>query len=230
MEKTPGTHTAVFKAHLDVEGLITGVEYFEDKRLIVLSGYSNVVRTFLLNPFVYLLYDYQGDDFFGGNKRKININNLSYHQVEGIASKNGLQYYITNEKFSQSIITRTQKLHLLNLAPYLEHYLTDPCYRLPADGPALNSSFGITTKSSNTYNTENGWPENVPNGYLVLDSNSKGLVISHLNNQQRDELTPVEGMLIYNTDEGCAQLYRGTVPTVDSERNEWQCLEPGCPE
>jgi hypothetical protein len=81
LPKTPGTHIAGFRANLNVNGLITGAEYIEDKRLIVMSGYSSLVQ-----PFIYLLYDFQSDNFFSANKRKISLN-LSFHQVEGITTK-----------------------------------------------------------------------------------------------------------------------------------------------
>lgn len=116
LEKAPGQQEAVLKGTLNVEGLITGATHFEEKKLIALSGYSTS-----LSPFVYLLYDFDGSDFLSGNKRKINLN-LPFHQVEGIATADGLNYYISNEKFSQSIINVEQKLHKFDLSPYLDVY------------------------------------------------------------------------------------------------------------
>ncbi|RZJ69750.1 MAG: T9SS C-terminal target domain-containing protein, partial [Flavobacterium sp.] len=66
LPKTAGTHVAQLKETYNVGGLITGTAYVEDKRVVVLTGYSN-----LLQPFLYLLYDFQGHTFFSGNKRKI---------------------------------------------------------------------------------------------------------------------------------------------------------------
>jgi Secretion system C-terminal sorting domain len=117
LPKTPGTYTAQLQDTLDVNGLITGATYLEDKRLVVLCGYSTV-----LSPFMYLLYDFQGNDFFGGNKRKVLISQ-SFHQVEGIATANGLDYYITNEHFQQAIVNTPQKLHKVGMDEYLETYL-----------------------------------------------------------------------------------------------------------
>lgn len=117
--KLPGTHVANLKSTFDVQGLITGAVYLESKNLIALCGYSN-----LLQPFTYLLYDFNGANYFGGNKRKIAIA-LPFHQVEGICSTNGLKYYFTNEYFSQPpIVTNVQKLHVFDLSVYLLNYLT----------------------------------------------------------------------------------------------------------
>jgi hypothetical protein len=118
VSKTPGTYIANLKSTLNVNGMITGAVYLESKKLIVLCGYSN-----LLQPFIYLLYDFNGSDFFNGNKRKITVS-LPFHQVEGIASTNGLKYYISNEYFTQPpFITTSQKLHILDLSSFLSNFI-----------------------------------------------------------------------------------------------------------
>ena len=118
LPKTPGTYIANLKATLDVQGLITGSVLLESKHLITLCGYSNY-----LQPFTYLLYDYNGTDYFGGNKRKIDVS-LPFHQVEGIATSDGLKYYISNEYFTHPPnITVPQQLHILDLSPFLNSYI-----------------------------------------------------------------------------------------------------------
>ncbi|MBP6456226.1 MAG: T9SS type A sorting domain-containing protein [Chitinophagaceae bacterium] len=115
--KTPGIYSANFISTYDVQGLITGATFIENKKLITLSGYSQ-----LLQPFIFLLYDFNNYSFFDGNKRKIELN-LPFHQVESIATIDGFKYFITNESFSQSSITTISKLHSLDLSSYLTNYL-----------------------------------------------------------------------------------------------------------
>ncbi|MHC1776277.1 MAG: dockerin type I domain-containing protein [Lentimicrobium sp.] len=117
LSKTPGIHTANLKTTYNVQGLITGATSYLEENLIVLSGYS-----ITLQPFIYLLYDYSGTNFFSGNKRKIGLN-LAFHQVEGIATNNGLKYYISNELFNQFPFNVPQKLQVLNLNTYLANYI-----------------------------------------------------------------------------------------------------------
>lgn len=120
LPKSAGTHKAKFKASLNVAGLITGGVLLEDKKLIVLCGYSKK-----LQPFLYLLYGYPENDFFSGNKRKIKLA-LPFHQVEGIATNNGLQYYLTNENFQRKpFISSIQKLHKLDLSDFLKAYFEE---------------------------------------------------------------------------------------------------------
>jgi hypothetical protein len=117
LSKQPGTHIAKFKSTYNVQGLITAAVYKEAENLIALSGYS-----ISLQPFIYLLYDFNDHNFFGGNKRKISLS-LPFHQVEGIATTEGLKYYLTNEKFFQQPISIAQKLHTVDLTDFLEGYL-----------------------------------------------------------------------------------------------------------
>lgn len=117
----PGAHKAELRGTFDVRGLITGATLVEEKRLIALCGYSS-----LLEPFIFLLYDYTGNSFFSGNKRKIPVS-LPFHQVEAIATADGLKYYITNERFVQSpLINSPQRLHIIELDTFLAHYLSKP--------------------------------------------------------------------------------------------------------
>ena len=118
LPKAPGNHIANFITTYNISGLVTGATLMELGKVIVLCGYSN-----LLQPFLFLLYDYSGNDFFSGNKRKISIS-LPFHQVEGISTVDGLKYFISNEYFSQPpIITVAQQFHTLDLIQYLGTYL-----------------------------------------------------------------------------------------------------------
>jgi hypothetical protein len=78
---------------------------------------------------------------------------------------------------------------------------------------------GISTQTQ----TQTNWIQNVPNALLVLESKNKGFVITRMTTTQRDAITPVKGMLIYNLDSAvnCVQLYNGTT---------WKCIEKVCNE
>lgn len=116
--KSPGNHIAFPRTILDVQGLITGAVILPEKNLVALCAYSSS-----LQPFFYLLYNYNGTNYFSGNKRKIDIS-LPFYQVEGIATTNGLKYFLSNEYFTKPpIITTDQKLHIFDLNAYLSNYL-----------------------------------------------------------------------------------------------------------
>jgi hypothetical protein len=118
LPKNPGEFTAELRGKLDPDGLVTGAVFLERQGLVVLSGYSDN-----LSPFFYLLYDFRAKDFSSGNKRKLDIM-LPYHQVEGIATNDGIKFYATNESVSLlPLINIRQKLHIFNLSPFLANYL-----------------------------------------------------------------------------------------------------------
>lgn len=114
----PGNHVAQLAHTLDTKGLVTGATYLESKKLIVLCGYSKLGK-----PFLYLLYDYKDNAFLSGNKRRIDLK-LPFHQIEGIATKDGLHYYLTNEALVRKpILNVPQQIHCLDLSSILNSYL-----------------------------------------------------------------------------------------------------------
>lgn len=115
--KVPGKYIAKLKTTFDVNGLITGATYLEEQKIVVLCGYSKFQM-----PFVFLLYDFKGNEFFSGNKRKIKIK-LPFRQIEGIAYKSQLEFYLTNEEFKQwPILNHRAKIHKIDLSPFLKSF------------------------------------------------------------------------------------------------------------
>ncbi|KQS92099.1 SdrD B-like domain-containing protein [Chryseobacterium sp. Leaf394] len=103
-----------------------------------------------------------------------------------------------------------------------------PCVKPGALGtPGNFAKMGILTKKSITVP---GWPTNVPNGHVVMDSDSKGFVITQMTTTQRNALVPVVGMMIYNTSLQAVQIYRGNTPGVDTSRLGWSSIIRACNE
>ena len=120
LSKQPGNHIAQKKASFDIQGLVTGATLIEPEQLLVLCGYTGI-----LQPFLYLLYDYSEQNFFSGNKRRINIS-VPFLQVEGITTRDGLRYYLSNESFILEPATNTpQQLHQFDLSELLGEYLKE---------------------------------------------------------------------------------------------------------
>ena len=133
LPKTPGTHLAVPLDSFNTQGYITGATQVAGKNAVVLCGYTN-----LFQPFIYLLYDFTGHHFFGGNKRRINMS-LPFHQIEGVATENGRLLYLINEGFSSGFINTSQKLHRADLTGYWSHYLNPSTTSLPERSDELNT-------------------------------------------------------------------------------------------
>jgi hypothetical protein len=115
LSKTPGTYKANYKETLNIKGLITGATLLPNKKGIVLSGYSKLVK-----PFIYLLYDFKENDFLTGNQRKIKLE-LPFHQIEGITTQDGFLFYLTNEStVIKPFVNTTQQFHSVDLSDYLK--------------------------------------------------------------------------------------------------------------
>lgn len=108
LPKNPGTYSILPADQFNVEGLITGADIFENGSEIILCGYENY------RPFIWLLFDFDGTDFFGGNKRRINLSDMMGTQTEGVSYTFSRNVYISAEKTSIA----PAKLFRLNTSPW----------------------------------------------------------------------------------------------------------------
>ena len=100
-----------------VDGLITGATFFASTNTLALCGYNTDMKTYLM-PFVIVFSGFKGDDFFSGEKRKVFLGK-PFHQVEGIATNNGKNFFFTNEGLSKENIV----FHSLLMSANLEKYI-----------------------------------------------------------------------------------------------------------
>ncbi len=91
LPKSPGSNIAELIDSLNIDGLVTGVDFNQNNKEFCLVGYKNYV------PFIFLLFDFQQDDFFSGNKRRIDFSSLTGVQTEGITYGSGKTLYISCE-------------------------------------------------------------------------------------------------------------------------------------
>ncbi len=109
--------------------------------------------------------------------------------------------------------------YALEVIDEMDGYCTRPAASGTPDG---YTKFGITVQQKNRV-----WPENIPNGFLALESKHKGLVITRVAHVSRTPQSgdavadPREGMVVYDIQDACVKLYNGT---------EWKCIQRGCNE
>lgn len=89
-------------------------------------------------------------------------------------------------------------------------YCTKPGVGGTPDG---YSKIGITVQQK-----QNNWPENIPNGFIAMESKEKGFVITRVQNSAVI-VDAKQGMLIYDIDAQCVKLYNGSI---------WKCLSRSC--
>lgn len=107
LPKTSGDHIAKQKKAFNIKGLVTGACLYENR--LVLCGYTKKGR-----PFVDLFYDFKENDFFSGSHKKIKFK-PRFLQIEAITTKDGKNYYLTNEELKFGPIYKTQQMHQLDL-------------------------------------------------------------------------------------------------------------------
>ncbi len=112
----PGDHTARLRESYDVQGLITSAD-ISDSGELVLLGYTATGLNFM-----WLLFDFQGAQFFSGNKRRIELGNgLTNSQTEGITFQEGRNGLICSEAFEVSqTLTLPQKLLAFSIEDWID--------------------------------------------------------------------------------------------------------------
>jgi len=116
LSTSPGTHIAELKETYNVAGLITGADISEDGT-IALIGYTEIGVNFM-----WLLFDYQDDDFFSGNKRRVSLGTgLTNSQTEGITFTGNGYGYVCSERFKISDqVSFPQKLLSFSISQWID--------------------------------------------------------------------------------------------------------------
>lgn len=91
LPKIPGTYEAALIDSFNVNGLITGATYNQEFNEISLIAYKNFI------PFMFLLFNYEDNNFFTGNKRRIDFPYNIGAQTEGITYSTGKNVLISCE-------------------------------------------------------------------------------------------------------------------------------------
>lgn len=116
-----GTYNAMPVETLATDFLVTAADKSIGNKVVVLLGYQNSGAA---SHFLYLLSGYTADNYFSGNKRRIDLPDVTVMgQAEGICFKNGYYGYISSEKFVRIIggfpFTVAQKLRAFDIRNYV---------------------------------------------------------------------------------------------------------------
>jgi hypothetical protein len=89
----PGNHAAELITEFPSGGLVTGASHNVDDNELILVGYVQKVWT----PFLWIFNDFEEDNFFSGNKRRIDLVNLVTTQTEAVCHLGNKRYMISAE-------------------------------------------------------------------------------------------------------------------------------------
>lgn len=96
------------------------------------------------------------------------------------------------------------------------------CYEAPnKSGVGLPSNFGISLLNRKDSGKQN-WPGIRKSGHIVLESNSKGFVVTRVATSDLSKIvSPQEGMMVFDTTAQCLKIYAD---------QKWSCFTtPACP-
>jgi hypothetical protein len=115
---TPGSAIAQRRNTFDVDGLITGAAISPDSQVVVLSGYE-IQGT--ASVFVWVFWNFTGDDFFSGHKRRFELGSLiSQGQCEAVAFTGARQGILGSERLAfGSIELAPASSRLFDITPYI---------------------------------------------------------------------------------------------------------------
>ena len=118
-----GTYTAMPLETLATNFLVTGADKAVGDKVVALLGYQT---SGLVNHFMFLLSGYSGGYYFNGNKRKLDLPNVTVMaQAEGICFRNGHYGYISNERVMRTIggvpFTFTPKLRSFDIRSFVSN-------------------------------------------------------------------------------------------------------------
>ena len=93
LPKIAGDYTAELIYTFNSAGLVTGADYNKTENELILVGYTNGDWI----PFLWVMFDFEGEDFFSGNKRRIDMATVTATQTEGICYTHGKHGIISSE-------------------------------------------------------------------------------------------------------------------------------------
>ncbi len=92
MPKKVGMYDLSPEATFEAGGLITGADISRSGKRVALIGYIDFVS------FMWLFWDFDGDDFFGGKKLRVDLPEMVFVQTEAIAFASGDELFFSCEE------------------------------------------------------------------------------------------------------------------------------------
>ena len=123
LPKNPEMHKISPIETFEAGGLITGADISPSGKRVALIGYIDY------ESFMWLFWDFEGDDFFGGKKKRINLTEMIFVQTEAITFTTEDDLFFSSEASvgSQSLFK----------AGFTELINSEPASRIPAEGQVV---------------------------------------------------------------------------------------------
>ena len=125
-------------------------------------------------------------------------------------------------------VTGVTGLIIYNNTDNVLNYFTGSGWRVPcATTTGATGATGSQTNIGAAINTDNSDPDQ--SAILDVKSNTKGILIPRLTSAQRNDLKPVQGLTIYNTDNNTIEYYYGTTGWYGFDISPYITIQPSSP-
>ena len=164
----PGRWPAQRLFSLATDGMVTGACYLPQHRLLALCGYNA-----LCIPFIFLSYGFEGTAFGNGTQQRVSLSLGIGCQTEGIATADGLHYYLTCERLDRYGISNSAQLFSIDLSDILDNYLN------PAEAIGTPAGHGRLYVYPNPTHGQLHLPAHGLKRVEVIDRMGRKLLVSH---------------------------------------------------
>ena len=106
-----GRHKAKYISTFNIEGMVTGASINKESNMLLLTTYDR-----LLNVNVWVFTHYNGNNFFSGDKKRLNFFSPLQGQIEGITFIDQHKAYLSSELFQKYIFTFNALLYELDFS------------------------------------------------------------------------------------------------------------------
>ncbi len=114
LSTSAGKHIAKYKSSFNINGLVTDASINKELDILLLSTYSSI-----LTADIWVFSNFKGENFFSGNKKKLNIKPMTA-QIEGITFIGSHKAYVSSESFRKYIFSFNASLYSLDFSGEFE--------------------------------------------------------------------------------------------------------------
>jgi len=106
-----GKHQAKYISTFNIQGMVTGASINKESNMLLLTTYSN-----LLNVNIWAFTNYNGKNFFSGDKKQLNFFSPLQGQIEGVTFIDKHKAYLSSESFTKYIFSFDASLYELDFS------------------------------------------------------------------------------------------------------------------
>ena len=115
-----GKHQAKYLSTFNTQGMVTGATLNKELNILLLTTYSSFSNLNFLNVKVWAFTNFNNQNFFSGDKKRLNFRSTLQAQVEGITFTGNYKAYFSSEAFRKYIFSFDASLYELDFSGEFE--------------------------------------------------------------------------------------------------------------